>query len=141
MRVSFGGDRQPARDLRFTATELRVIVPERASGGAITVRLPDGRFAATTAPFAPTPVPEGTGITVIDPTCQRPGCEVTIWGHGFARRRDRNEVFFGDTPVTVRRATGTELTVELPHATGAHPFRVNVRGLREAQSPPFAVGQ
>jgi len=135
--VSFGSVQ--ATPLSITPTELRVVVPRRASTGPVTIRLPDGRTLATESPFTVTPTPPGVGITSMSPQCYAAGCSVTIRGHGFGRRARLNRIAFGSTAVRVDRATPTELVITLPAAPGTEPFRIQVRGQREALTAPFTI--
>jgi hypothetical protein len=135
--VLFGN--APATPSALVPTELRVAVPAGATSGPLTVRTPDGRTAASATPFTVQAPPAGVGITAVRATCTRPGCQVTLVGHGFSPRAQWNRVFFGTAPVRVSAARATELVVDLPARPGTATFRVDVRRVGAAESAPFTV--
>jgi hypothetical protein len=119
--------------------ELRVTVPPGATTGPITVRTPDGRTASSAVAFTVQTPPAGVAIADLRATCTRPGCQVTLVGHGFSPRPAWNRVFFGDAPVRVSRASSTELVFDLPARPGTATFRVAVRRVGTAESRPFTI--
>lgn len=139
-RVMFARAPSPT-NVFVSPTELRATVPSRARPGPVEVivRNADGRIVAAATPFTVTAPPTGVGITAVEPQCTRPGCVVVIRGWGFLARTSQDRVYFGQTPVRVRAATPTELQLDLPVAAGTNPFRVDVRGVGIAESPPFTI--
>lgn len=137
-RVVFTGT-GPVQPSSATPSELLVTVPVGARTGPVSVQLPGGRVVQVPTPFVVTEVPTGVGVSRIDATCARPGCRVTIHGHGFSPRATQNRVYFGERAVRVDRATATTLSLSLPNAPGSHPFRVDVRRVGIAESQAFTI--
>lgn len=103
---------------------LRVIVPEGAQSGPITVRTSGGEVQ--------TPVLTVTTRVVVrefTPTATAPGGHVIIRGAGFSVGAQPNRVTVGGRPVRVVRATPTELEIEIPQdAQQGGPVVVEVPG-------------
>jgi hypothetical protein len=115
-----------------TPTELTVIVPSDATTATFRVEVTGAGRAESTATFT---VSTGTSIASFEPRLGPPGTLVTLRGTGFARTASHNRVFLGELPARVRRASVTELQVEVPRrdATSGR-FRVEVRGGTRAHS-------
>ncbi|HJL01246.1 MAG TPA: IPT/TIG domain-containing protein [Polyangiaceae bacterium LLY-WYZ-15_(1-7)] len=137
LRVQFAGA-APVQARRVSPVELRVVVPQGARSGPVSVLLPNGRTMPA-GTFSVSAAPSGTAIQTIDPRCAYPGCLAVLRGHGFASRPNHNRVRFRGQPVRVRQATPTTLTIQLPRAPGNGRFELNVRGGGEATSPPFMI--
>jgi hypothetical protein len=127
--------------LRLTPTRVVVRVPEGARTGRIRARAPRGevptrlRFRVTAARSAPV-------ITGFSPATGEAGTEVTLRGEHFSPRLPENEVFLGERPLTVLRATASQLAVRVPSGAVTGAFRVRVVGAGEAESAePFVVGE
>lgn len=114
-----------------TPTELRVLVPTGAASAPFRVRIA-GAGEAASQPFT---VEVGTTVASFEPAIAAPGARVIIRGTGFSSRAAHNRVYLGETRAQVRRASETELEVELPRR-GAETARllVDVRGGGRAQS-------
>lgn len=135
--VRFTGARDPVPYTFYSSSEIRVVVPESAQSGPLTVRSPDGREATQNFTLAPTP--EGVGVTVLEPACLRPGCRVVVRGYGFQHAPGRTVVTVGTTRVRVRRVSPYQLEFELPRSVGTMTVRVEVPGRGTAESPAITV--
>lgn len=90
-------------------TLLRVIVPDGAQSGPITVRTSGGE--------APTPaltVAARVGIREFVPTAAAPGQRVLLRGSGFGDGPQGNRVTLAGRPVRILRASPTEIEFEVP---------------------------
>lgn len=116
-----------------------VRIPQGAQSGTLDVRVARGtvngpRFRVSAA--LPAPV-----VSSFEPARGAPGTEVVLRGENFSTRLTENQVHLGETPVVVRNATPTELTVIIPNGAASGPFRVSVTGAGEASSASaFEVG-
>ncbi len=139
MEARFTGSRAAA-EVRFeSATELRVMVPEDAATGPLTIRSADERSAEI--PFERAADPEGVGIGALEPACLRPRCAVVVRGWGFAARASGNTVTIGTGRARVRRATPHRLEVELPRTPGTMTIRIEVRGVGTVESAPITIAE
>jgi hypothetical protein len=137
LTVTFTGATTPALFTFINGSELRVVVPEAAQTGPVTIRLPDGRTLAQ--PFTRAATPGGMGITEVVPSCTRPGCSVVIRGWGFGTRPSAQTVTIYGQRLRVIRATPYQLDVTLPRAPGAGPFHIEMRGQTAVDSAPFTI--
>ena len=135
--VSFTGATTPALFTFINGSELRVVVPETAQTGPVSIRLPDGR--SLSQPFTRAATPGGMGITEVVPSCLRPGCAVTIRGWGFGTRPSAQTVTIYGQRLRIVRASPYQLDVTLPRVTGVGPFRIVKRGQTTVDSQPFTV--
>lgn len=122
-----------------TPTELTVIVPQGAQAAPFRVQVTGAGEATSAESFG---VGTGTTIASFEPVMGPPGTRVTIRGTGFSRRAAQNRVYLGEQRARVRRATETELEVELPRAptTTSGRFLVDVqRGGRAHSATEFAI--
>jgi hypothetical protein len=115
-------------------------IPPGAQTGRIEIRLADG--TSVQGPelrvLASVPVPTIAGFT---PIAGASGSEVRIQGENFSARVTDNVVTLAGTPVVVRHASPTELTVIIPAGASSGPFVVRVAGAGEATSTTqFVVG-
>jgi hypothetical protein len=139
-RVIFqGAEATPVTPLRVGPNELRVLVPEGARTGSITVELPGGARQTIERAFAVSPVPEGVGVLDLEPACLRANCDVVVRGHGFSATRNHNTVTVGGRPARVTSATTTALTIKLPRVTGEQRIHVDVRNGGSADSEPITL--
>jgi len=95
-------------------TELTVLVPTGAAGGAFVVRV------AGSGEVSSPPISIVVGLTIASfaPAVAAPGMQVTITGTNFATRASNNRVFLGSERVRIVRATATEMVIEVPaHGT------------------------
>jgi hypothetical protein len=90
-------------------TALRVIVPDGAQTGAITVRT-SGGDAQTPA----ITITARVGIREFSPTAAAPGQRVILRGSGFSAGPQPNHVTIAGRPVRVLRASATEIEIEVP---------------------------
>lgn len=90
-------------------TTLRVIVPDGARTGTITVRTSGGE--ATTPALT---VADRVGIREFSPTAAAPGQRVILRGTGFGADAQANRVTIGTRPVRILRASTTEIEFEVP---------------------------
>jgi len=90
-------------------TTLRVIVPDGARTGPVTVRTSGGE--AQTAALT---VTDRVGIREFTPTAAAPGQRVILRGTGFGADVQANRVTIGTRPVRVLRASPTEIEFEVP---------------------------
>ena len=137
LTVTFTGATTPALFTFINGSELRVVVPEAAQTGPVTIRLPDGRTLAQ--PFTRAATPGGMGITEVVPSCTRPGCSVVIRGWGFGTRPSGQTVTIYGQRLRVIRATPYQLDVTLPRTPGAGPFHIEMRGQTAVDSAPFTI--
>jgi hypothetical protein len=140
-RVIFqGAEATPVTPIRVTPNELRVLIPEGARTGSVTVELPGGQRQVMERAIAVSPVPEGVGVLDVEPACLRANCEVIVRGHGFnATQRNRNTVTVGGRRARVSSATTTALTIRLPRAPGEQRIRVDVQNAGSAESEPITL--
>ncbi len=138
LSVTFSGSGAPAPFTFVSSGELRVLVPDDAASGPITVRLADGR-ALETRPVTISAAPAGIGVGYVEPRCARAGCVVVLHGWGFGARPSAQRVTFDGRPVRVRRASAHRLELTLPRGAGTAPFEVTVPGQAPARSEPFTI--
>lgn len=121
-----------------TPTTLTVIVPNGAQTAPFRVSVTGAGEATSPQAFQ---IGTGTTITGFEPTFGPPGTRVTIRGTGFSRRAAQNRVYLGERPVRVRRASETELEVELPRSdVSTARFLVDVqRGGRAYSATEFVI--
>lgn len=137
IRVQFLG--APAVDARrLSPVELRVIVPNGATTGPVTVLLPNGRTMPA-GELTVTATPSGTAITAIEPACPNPGCIAILRGHGFSGTARQVLVRFQGEPARVREVTPTAITIQIPNRAGNARFEVTLPGNVRIESPPFLV--
>jgi hypothetical protein len=106
-------------------TTLRVVIPDGAQSGPITVRTAGGD-AQTPA----VTVGQRVGVREFSPTSAAPGQRVVLRGTGFSTGPQPNQVTLGARPLRVLRATATELEVEIPRdQTQGGTLTVTVPGL------------
>lgn len=128
---------QPVVVRNATPTELTVIVPSNASAAPFRVDVTGAGSATSEATFTPE---TGTAIASFEPALGPPGTLVTIRGTGFARNAAHNRVYLGEERARVRRASETELQVEMPRRGASGLLLVDVRGGGRAYSAtPFDV--
>lgn len=135
--VTFTGGTTPAIFTFVNGSELRVVVPEYAQTGPVTIRLPDGR--SLSQPFTRAATPGGMGITEVVPSCLRPGCAVTIRGWGFGTRPGAQTVTIYGQRLRIVRASPYQLDVTLPRTPGVGPFQIVMRGQANVASQPFTI--
>ncbi len=115
-----------------TPTELTVIVPADATTATLRVQVTGAGRAESAAVFT---VTTGTTIAGFEPALGPPGTLVTLRGTGFSRTASHNRVFLGEQRARVRRASETELQIEVPRRNAASGrFAVEVRGGTRAHS-------
>lgn len=85
---------------------------------------------------SPTPVP-GPAIAAVDHAEAAPGTDVRLTGTGFAPQVGGNAVTFGGVAGTVKAATATALTVEVPAGAEAGPITLTVGGLTATAAAAF----
>lgn len=137
--VTFTGVTRPQPATFVSATEIRVTVPAGAQTGPLTVRIADGRTAATGA-FTVTAPPAGVGVSAVEPVCTHAGCVVIVRGWGFSASVRQNRVMFNGQPVRVAAATPVQLTLNLPNVPPATaPLQISVRNVGEAATAPFTL--
>jgi hypothetical protein len=124
MEVTLRGDNFAARPMDNTvllggrpmvvrsgdSTALRVIVPDGATTGPVTVRTGGGE-AQSPAPLVVNP---RVIVREIVPAAIAPGGRVTLRGDGFVTTPAQNRVSLGGRPLRVVRATATALEVDVP---------------------------
>jgi hypothetical protein len=120
-----------------TPIELRLIVPEVEQGGPFVVRVEQAGEAQSSA-FE---VTAATRIDAIEPLRAGPGAEITIRGRGFSKRPGDNRVYLNNARLTVKRASETELLVELPVRIASGKLLVDVQGAGRAHSAEALVAQ
>lgn len=132
--VTLGG--LPVIVSRATPVELRVIVPEVERSGPFVVRVDHAGEAKSTA-FE---VTAATRIQGFEPERAGPGAQLTIQGSGFSSRPADNRVYLNSARLEVKRASATELVVELPKRIASGKLLVDVKGAGRAYSDrPFQV--
>lgn len=106
-------------------TSLRVIVPDGAQTGPVTVRTSGGESAS-----APLTIAARVTIREFTPTAAAPGQRVLIRGTGFSTTAAQpNAVTLGGRAVRVLRASASELEIEVPRdQTQGGTLRVIVPG-------------
>lgn len=105
-------------------TALRVIVPDGAQTGPITVHTSGGESQSPALTIA-------ARVTIRDfsPTAAAPGQRVTIRGTGFSTGAQPNHVTLAGRPVRILRASAGEIEFEVPRdQTQGGPLRVIVPG-------------
>ncbi len=105
-------------------TSLRVIIPEGATTGPITVRTPGGESASP-----PVTIAARVGIRDFTPIGAAPGGHVTLRGSGFGTNVAAIRVTVGGHPARVIRAVANEIEIEIARdAQGGGPIVVDVQG-------------
>ncbi len=105
-------------------TSLRVIVPDGAQTGPVSVRTNGGESASPALTIA-----ARVTIREFTPTAAAPGQRVVVRGTGFSAGPQPNHVTLGGRPVRILRATASEIEFEVPRdATQGGPLRVIVPG-------------
>jgi len=122
--LKFGGDKM-ATVSSVTATELTVIVPAGAVTGKVSVAA-NGLTGTSAANFIVLPTP---AIVSVNPASARKGEIITIKGRNFSRTLSENVVTINGKTATVKSATTTQLTVEVPAKAGDGPVKVTVSGV------------
>jgi hypothetical protein len=136
-RVSLGG--RPVLVRSATPTALEVTVPEAATSGPFEVEVAQAGQARSEQAFT---VGAGTQISDFRPRRGGPGSELVLYGTGFSARAEDNRVYLNNVPAKVKKASPTELTVELPRRAASGQVLVDVRGAGRALTPePFTVQQ
>jgi uncharacterized protein (TIGR03437 family) len=112
--VQFGGT--DATINSASPTEVKAVVPDGLSPGAVDVTLTANGQTATAPQQFTVILPAPPAIDAIDPTSGTTGTEVTITGENFAPDAGDNMVEFGNAEANVTSASndGTELVVEAP---------------------------
>lgn len=124
------GDR-PVVVHRATPNELSVILPGDAATATFRVEVIGAGRAESSTAFT---VTTGVGITSFEPVLAPPGSLVVLRGSGFSRTAAHNQVYLGELRARVRRASETELQVEVPRDAVTGRFLVDVRGATRAYS-------
>lgn len=115
-----------------TPTELTVLIPVEAASAPFRVRVTGAGEVTSGEPFT---IEAGTTIASFEPAIGPPGTRITIRGTGFSPRASHNRVYLGETRARVRRASETELEVELPRRRAETArLLVDVRGGGRAHS-------
>jgi hypothetical protein len=105
-------------------TALRVIVPDGAQSGPITVRTSGGESQSPLLTIA-----ARVTIREFSPTAAAPGQRVLIRGTGFSTGPQPIQVTLAGRPVRILRASATEIEFEVPRdQTQGGPLRVIVPG-------------
>lgn len=119
-----------------TPNALSVIIPAGATNGPFLVRVLNAGETMT-PPFT---VAQGMAITALDPAMGPIGSTIIVRGTGFSRRNNDNRVYLNNRRMRVRRATETELHVQVPPAATSGPITVDVRrGGRTTSPVPFVL--
>ena len=112
-----------------TPRSLRVVVPEAASSGPVTVHVANAGEARSTAAFE---VVRRLSLKAVLPPSAAGGAQLELQGTGFSAQREANRVLLGRTPLRVLAATPTSLTVQLPANASGSMLRVEVPGAGSA---------
>jgi len=120
-----------------TDTQLTVTVPAGAITQPISVTV-NGLTAYSSSPFN-IPPPQPPIINSFFPTSGPVGTTVTITGMNFSNIPADNNVMFGGNQATVTEASGTELTVTVPNASGNFQISIVVNGLTGNSNNPFNI--
>ncbi|MEM9340421.1 MAG: IPT/TIG domain-containing protein, partial [Bacteroidota bacterium] len=115
-----------------STTQLVLTVPEGATTGKIRVNV-DGKSVSSSSDFEVLPL-----ISAFEPLSGTVGTEVVISGSGFGAGGD-NEVMFNGTSATVKGATATTLTVEVPLNVVSGKITVSVSGNETKSSDDFVI--
>ncbi len=111
--------------------ELRVIVPELAKTGPVSVRIAQAGEVKSAAAFE---VTRGTAITDFSPHSGPPGGTLVITGTGFSADAKKNRVYLNATQTPVSAASETSLTVAVPRDAASGHWLVDVKGGGRATS-------
>ncbi len=122
---------QPVVVRSATPTTLTVIVPGEPTEAHFRVEVSGAGSVESEETFTPE---VGTAIASFEPALGPPGSRVTLRGTGFSRAAARNRVYVGERRARVRRASETELEVEIPRRAERGRFLVDVRGGGRAYS-------
>lgn len=106
-------------------TALRVIVPEGATSGPVTVRTQGGEGRS------PAELTVGTRLIIREfvPAAVTPGGRVTLRGAGFSTGATANRVTVNGRPVRVGRVTPTELEITVPLDAQSGTVAIEVAGV------------
>lgn len=118
-------------------TALRVIVPDGASSGVVTVRTLGGEGHSAG------PLVLGTRLMIRDftPAAVTPGGRVTLHGAGFSTSGAPNRVMVNGRPVRVGRATATDLEITVPLDAQSGTVTIEIPGVgRYETSARLMVG-
>jgi hypothetical protein len=115
-----------------TATQLRVIVPEAATAGPISVGVPGASETRSAVAFEPI---RRLSIREVVPPIAAVGDEIEVLGAGFAVAPAANRVLLGETPLRVLEASPTRLLVKLPPSAHSARLRLDVAGAGTAFAP------
>jgi hypothetical protein len=133
-RVSLNGLILPVRTA--STTRLTVTIPEGAADGPFVIEVANAGAAQSAGLFD---VLAPLRIDRIEPVLGPVGSVVRILGTGFEGSIDGNTVRLGDRRCTVRSASPTELSVEVPARALTGSFVVAVRNRGELATPEFRV--
>lgn len=120
-----------------TDAQINVTVPAGAFTQPISVTV-NGLTAYSSSPFN-IPPPQPPIINSFFPTSGPVGTTVTITGMNFSNIPADNNVMFGGNQATVTAASGTQLTVTVPNASGNLQISVTVNGLTANSNNPFNI--
>lgn len=121
-----------------TSRLVRVVVPENATDGPITLRnIFDGQEQVLTSPQIFQVYPK---IIEVSPLNGMAGTPVTIQGYSFRPDASENTVKFNGMSAVVTRASTRELQVTAPAGFSTGPVTVTVNG-RVAEGPEFQLSQ
>lgn len=119
-----------------TPTALSVIIPAGATNGPFLVRVLNAGETLT-EPFT---VAQGMAITALEPAMGPVGSTIIVRGTGFSRRVTDNRVYLNNRRMRIRRASETELHVQIPPGATSGPILVDVRRGGRTTSPiPFVL--
>jgi hypothetical protein len=120
------------RVLEVSSSRMRVVLPEGAQTGELTVDTATGTIRGPE--FRVTPPLPAPQIDSFEPRSGAPGTRVVILGRNFSPRLTGNAVTLGEHPVVVIEATPVQLDVIVPDSKQGGPFRVRVQSAGEATS-------
>jgi len=133
-RVSLNGLILPVRTA--STTRLTVTIPEGAADGAFVVDVANAGAAQSATVFD---VLAPLRVDRIEPVLGPVGSVVRILGTGFESSIDGNTVRLGDKRCSVRSASPTEISVEVPARAQTGAFVVTVRNRGELATQEFRV--
>ena len=122
-QVLFGA--APAIVESATATQLRVVVPEAASAGAISVKVLGAGETRSSVAFEPVRLLK---VSEVVPPIAAAGDTFELRGLGFSPQPGANRVYLGATSLPVLEAAPTRLLVRLPPNAKSGRLRVEVSG-------------
>lgn len=125
-----------------TNTEIKFTMPSGLTAGALALSI-KGKTATNSDPLGSTITPQAVvlpaTITAINPTSGKAGDVVTITGTNFGTTISDNLVKFNGTVATVKTATATVLTIEVPSGATTGPVSLSVNGAATITGPNFTV--